>query len=221
MSWSLNGTPVPKAKLQHPATGTWTAVLQTLDDIAPSGAVTLALPGLSLRGVVAKRKDGTEDAGVLGGRCTVRLVGGAGKLGATISGQHFRAAPGRLVAEHLLQAAGELLDPASDASGLQTLLPHWAYFGGSCSAALEELSQALGCDWWITPEGLVHLGDLTWPATSPAGALVLDARQDLRRLDVALEDEALMPRTTYEGHKIVTVDHVLTERTWRARARWS
>lgn len=212
MSWRAGMALVVQGELQHPAEGAWTALLQTLHDAAPSGAITLALPGLTLQGCVV----GGE---VYAGRCWLRLVGGRGKLGAEIPGQHFRLATARVIAEHLLLAAGEQLDPASSAD-LDQILEHWHYFGGRCAEALAELCRVIGCAWWATPAGLIFLGTRTWPTAAPAGALVLDVRADVRRMGVALTDAALEPGTTYQGRQVLAVDHRLTPTTWRAQVRW-
>jgi len=202
------------ARLEFPDAGNWSFTGQVIADAAPSGAVALALPGLTLQGVVL-------EAGLTSQRVIVRACGGAGKLAATIPGQHFQApAQGRLVAQSLLAAAGEVLDPASDAPGLSSILQHWAYFAGPAGVALEQLCARLGCSWWMTPQGQIRLGVLTYPAAAPAGALLMDTRQDLRRMTVALEDEALVPRTTYEGRAVLAVDHTLTPESWRAQVRY-
>lgn len=214
MSWSLGALPVSTGRFEHPAERNWSASLEVVADEPPSGALTLTLPGgLSLQGVVL-------EAGRWAQRVTVRLCGGAGKLADAIPGQHFLQAQGRLVAQSILSAAGEVLDPASDAPGLSSILPHWAYFAGPAGVALEQLCARLGCSWWMTTQGQIHLGVLTYPAAAPAGALLMDTRQDLRRMTVALEDEALVPRTTYEGRAVLAVDHTLTPESWRAQVRY-
>lgn len=222
MSWTFADLPVGVARLEHTAERNWSFIGQVVSDEAPSGAVTLVLPGLTLRGVVL-------EAGLSSQRVTVRACGGVGTvldgqqlapLAAKIPGQHFQTAQGRLVAQSILSAAGEALDSASDAPGLTTILPHWAYFAGPAALALEQLCARLGCTWWMTDEGQVHLGLLAFPAAAPAGAVLQDTRQDLRRLTVALEQEAVQPRTTYEGHGVLAVDHTLTPDTWRAQVRY-
>lgn len=213
MTWALNELPVISARMEHGAEGNWSCTCQVIADAAPTGAAVLTLPGLTLQGVVL-------EAGLTSQRVTVRLCGGAGKLAVRIPGQHFAGAQGRLVAQSILQAAGEALDPASDAPGLDSLLPHWAYFAGPAGVPLAQLCARLGCSWWMTAEGQVHLGMLDFPEASPAGALLQDVRADLKRLAVALEEEALLPRTTYEGRKVLAVDHTLTPDFWRARARY-
>lgn len=210
MSWTLNGTPIVKGTLQHPAAGTWTARLETTHDEAPSGSALLELPGLSLQGAVVS-------SGVFGGRCTVRLVGGAGKLATRIPGQHFQqGATGRLVAESILGAAGEVLDTTS--AGLDGPLSSYAYFAGPASRALGQLARVLGLDWWVTSAGLIRLGTLDYPAATPDG-LVLDVLADRRVLIVAPE-EAPAPNTTYQGVRVLAVDHAITGTRWRAEVRY-
>jgi hypothetical protein len=213
LTWHLNELPIISARMEHPAVENWSCTCQVISDAAPTGAAVLTLPGLTLQGTVL-------DSGLTSQRVTVRLCGGAGKLATRIPGQHFAGAQGRLVAQSILQAAGEVLDPASDAPGLDTVLPHWTYFAGPAGVPLAQLCTRLGCVWWMTAEGMVHLGVLVFPEAAPAAALLQDVRADLKRLSVALEDETIQPRTTYEGRKVLTVDHTLTPDFWRARVRY-
>lgn len=214
MSWTVNNVSVITGALQHPAERNWHAVVQVVDDLK-AGACTLQLPGLSLKGTIVQ-------AGTFGGRTVARLVGGQNKLDETIDGQHFRQTTGRGIADVLLQAAGEQLDPASDATGLLSVLEHWTYFTGPASVALDRLCVALGCSWWMSAEGLVRLGELAYPPADPDGALVQDVHVELRRLDVALEQDAILPRTSYSAPapagtvQITAVDHAITPRSWRA-----
>lgn len=211
MSWTLNGLPVLSGTLQHPATGTWVARVTVGGDLE-TGPASLALPGLSLAGT-------TFAGGAFGGRTVARLVGGAGQLATVIPGQHFQqGATGRLIAESIVTAAGEQLDP--DSTGVDAPLSAWCYFKGSASKALDQLAQVLGCSWWVTPAGLVRLRVLEWPADDPDGAQVLDRRDDLRRLVVALLDSPVLPGTTYQGQQVLAVDHELSATRWRASVRW-
>lgn len=216
MSWILNRSSVIMGTLHHPAERNWSAQVQVIDEVQV-GTCTLQLPGLTLTGTIV-------EAGTFGGRTTAEIVGGAGKLAEIIDGQHFRQATGRAIADVLLQAAGEQLDPASSATGLASVLQHWAYLTGPAGVALDRLCFALGCSWWMTAEGLVHLGELAYDTADPEGALVLDVHADMRRLDVALEQAALLPRTSYSAPapagtvQITAVDHAITPQAWRAHA---
>lgn len=211
MTWSCAGAPVIRGRLSHPASGTWTARVQLLASTAPAGQVTLDLSGVSLAGTVV-------NASTVAQRTLAVLVGGRGKLATEIPGQHFLGATARLVAQSILSAAGELLDPASD--GLDGTLETWTYFAGPAGVAVAELARGLGLGWWITAAGQVRLGTLTYPAASVPDALLLDPREDQRSYLVALEQSPLLPRTTWQGRALVAVDHELSPRRWRAVARW-
>lgn len=216
MSWTLNGADVVEGKLQHTALGNWSASLQVVGTSAPTGRCTLALPGLTLHGYVM-------DGGAVAQRVNLTLAGGAGGLarGLEVPGQHFQQATGRQVAQSLLGALGEELDPASDAPGLDGQRAHRGYLQGPGPQSLDALCAELGCSWWMTPEGRVRLGAPTWAAADPADALLQDQRGDALRLDVALTTAALLPGTTYQGQRVQAVDHSINADGWRARVRYA
>jgi len=214
MSWLLDEEPVLSGMLTYPATGAWTARLVLAADEAPRGQAELQLGSLALVGSVA-------EAGVFGGRCTARLVAGLGHLQDQVAGQHYRGASGRLIVQALLASVGETLDPESDPAPLSIVLGHWHHFGGTLTRALADLAAELRCAWWVTPAGLVRFGTPAYAAAEPEGATVLDERSDRRTLVVALDEEPLVPGTTFQGRRIAAVDHEIGASRWRAMARWS
>lgn len=213
MSWTLADQPVLSGSLTWPATGAWTCRLVLAADEAPSGLVQLQLGTLALTGTVA-------EAGLFGGRCTARVNAGQGHLQDHLEGQHYLGATGLLIAQALCAGVGEQLDSES-ASALEAFLPHWHHFGGTLARALSDLATELGCAWWITPAGLVRFGTPTYAAAEPEGATVLDERSDRRTLVVALDEEPLLPGTTFRGRRLSAVDHELSPRRWQASARWA
>lgn len=208
----IAGAAITSLQLSHPARGSWSATAQIDADTAPSGRVALELPGLTLQGDVV-------DAGIWSETCRVTLCGLLA-LVTEVPGQHYLTPTGGLVAQQLCAAAGAELDPASDPAAVQQLLSAYQVRRGTLGAALDALCAALATDWTVTPEARVRLGLPTWPEAAPEGAVLLEEVAARRELRLALENAALLPGVTYQGRRIVAVDHLVQPAGWRAVARY-
>ena len=173
----------------------------------------LELPGLTLVGWVV-------DGGIWAQACRVKLVGGAaGGVLKQVGGQHYRGASGGEIAQALVNACGEDLDPQSDQAATGQLLEHYQVRAGALGKALDALCAALATDWRISAAGLVRLGVPTWPESSPAGVVLQEEVAARRELRLALE-EPLLPGVTFHGRQIRAVDHEVEPGRWRAVARY-
>lgn len=216
MSWTCDNGIVTSGQFYLAARGNWSARLVLAADAAPSVGeqVALALPGVTLRGTVWQ-------GGTYAEQTRVALVGGMGKLQGPVTGQHYRNASPRMIAQGLCQEAGEVLDPASSATDLDTIWPHWHHFGGPLARALDALCGALQTPWRMTAAGQIFLGEPTWGPAAEEGLVLQDHHQDRKAFLVAPEDTALLPGTVYQGQRLVAVDHEISANGWRACARYA
>lgn len=209
----LAGAPITRLSLQHACRGALSADATIAADVVPSGRVELEMPGLTLVGWVV-------GGGIWAQTCRVKLVGGAaGGVLKQVGGQHYRGATGGEIAQALVNACGEDLDPQSDPAATGQLLEHHQVRAGVLGLALDALCAALATDWQITAAGQVRLGVPTWPESSPAGVVVQEEVAARRELRLALE-EPLLPGVTFHGRQIRAVDHEVEPGRWRAVARY-
>lgn len=218
MTWTLGGLPLHSLRLTHPASGAWVADVSVASEVPVglTGPVPLVLPGLTLQGTVVS-------GGVSFRRQRVRVVGGNGRLGTEIPGQHFRLAEVRTIASWLCSTAGEMLDAAnSDVGLLAWQLDHWQHHAGTAAQGLDLLAQQFDTQWRVSPQGQVILGDLLW---RPDDAVELEAdllEEDLtnRVLTCVTTDVTIQPGTTFRGRRVLSVDHRADGSRWRSLVRW-
>lgn len=188
-------------KLTHPQTGAW--LLQGVIDLETvlSGAVTVTIDSLSLVGTVLK-------AGVYGGVQTVRIIGGAGKLGELVKPRGYENASKKQVAEDIC-AVGEALSATSELAGT---LPFYTQAQQTAGAALDALLWQLGDDynWRMLEDGTVWIGKESWPSVSLDHVVTYeDPARDVLKL--GSDYPTLLPGKTLDGRKIGRVVHRVSD----------
>lgn len=213
---TLNGKPVLAAAAMLPVSGVWTADVEVDAETTAglTGRSTLVLGALTLVGTPLR-------LGSFAGRTTVRLVGGAGGLGRTLEPKAYRNATLHLVVEELLTAAGEVLDPASDAAALSVLVPHWSRRRAVAGVALGLLADAAGVSWRVLPGGTVRLANKTWPVATLADGVLLSEAPELGRATFGVERPSLLPGVTLDGRRVSRVEHVVTADAIRTNVWWA
>lgn len=209
---TLNGAAVLSAHVVLPRVGVWTAELD-VDGDASSGAVTLVLGALTLRGTVVR-------SGSWRGSAQVRVVGGAGRLGAVVPAKAFRLTPLRIPVADTLGAAGEALASSADASLLAAQVPHWVRTAGTASEALTALADAMDASWRVLTDGTVWVGADSYPAANVAAYEVLEESPELARAVLGVDSPDLLPGTTLEVRRVDAVEHVIEPGRVRSIVWW-
>jgi hypothetical protein len=208
---TLNGAAVLEAVVRMESAGAWTAEVSVDAQTAPIGRVTLAAGSAQFAGTALR-------AGVSNGSLLVRVVGGAGGLARELPAKRYAdGTPARVVAADILAEAGEALSPASDAALLGRTLAGWTRVRGRAGEALRVLTQSLGATWRVLADGTVWIGVESWPEADPEHVLVDEAPQ-AGRIEIADESASLVPGVTFQGQRVVRVEHRLSETALRTVA---
>ena len=194
MAYELNGRAVIGGTVYEPSVGVWHAELEvdTLADI--TGAVTLALDGVTCAGVVSR-------GGIDGGRWLGRLTGGAGKLSTPLAPKSYISCPLALPLGDVLTEAGESADPSSR-SLEAAVVPAWVRSRGLASHALSQIADFTGDIWRITRAGAVFFGAQAFPAQAVAYTLIQDDSAN-SSLTIAPDASALVePAAMLDGFAV-------------------
>jgi hypothetical protein len=197
-AFSLNGTPLQRARVTVPRHGVWEGTCATAGvlDLAVGSAVSLVLGDLTMAGYVVA---GGTFAGAT--ESTYTLAGGAAGWTSSIPAWSLSSPTGvRLidVAQRLAADAGEQFD-LSSISSLTILGDHWQRPAGVASAALSQLFPLASGGWRVDPDGVTRVGPRP-PAALPADLLfaVEDSPRDRRWARIGISDDrvsAFLPGT--------------------------
>ncbi len=207
--------PITHGRLTLPRQGLWqVAAIVDTDDLL-SGEVDVSWGGLAWHGTIVR-------AGRENGACAVRVVAGAGGLGAEIEPQGFRDAKLSAVLDHITGAAGEVLASSVDAVLLAQQVEWFALPRVPAARALSAIAETFGLSWRFLPSGRLWIGSESWPAAAPA---VEDVELDGLSLsaEVTMPVPSLLPGTTWSKQRVSRVEHLLTpndihSRVWFERA---
>lgn len=168
MTATINGERATRVLVRVPGKGAWTAEVDLEEAPEIDAAVTVAIPGLELRGTIVPAESGTH---VLERR--VRVVGGAGGWGNLIGSRAYHNDSGiraATVIEDAARDAGETLGavaPSPERMGID-----YVREAGLASRALEEASG--GASWWVAFDGTTHVGQRSSADADPDLYEVLD-----------------------------------------------
>lgn len=214
-SFRLSGAGITSARVTMPLRGPWVAEVETGEPVPLGSSVTLALPWPELAGTVVPGQGGTSFE-----RQSVRVIGGAGKLGVVLKAQHYYQASVRQIALGTLQAAGEQLAPDSDAAVLALRLGHWMRASGTAGTALAALAARFGIEWRVLPSGSVQLAAPAW--TPYIGdAVLIDEDLVQRTMLVRSEGAAVQPGEVVRGRKVVEARHEVRGAVYRSWLSWT
>jgi len=200
-------------ELSMPVRGNWVAHVETGDDVAPEGAVTLEIArdnGAGLDTFTGTVRHGAPWAG----RSEVVVVGGAGGLLAQLEPRHYAPrtdfVPPLLVAQQLVADAGEELSPDVAAALEGRKLGRFTRARLPAVVLLGLLADGLGLGWRVLADGTVWIGEETWPDATSAdlGREMVD-RGDDRIIEIAPDRATLRPGVTAFGQRITRVTYQL------------
>jgi len=193
---TLDGVASSRGRVQIPAWGSWWADVDLVDDVALSGAVTLAAAGVPLVGAVVS-------GGPSHGRSAYRIVGGAGGWGQTLPARGYVDDAGVLVATVLADLARETGESVLGASLTARLGPHYARAAGPAYVTLASLAPRA---WYVDAAGVTQLGAravTTYAGDAPR--VRVDAAGQI--VELAVEEEALdalVPGVVVDGAEPAT-----------------
>lgn len=191
---TLNNVPASACAVLLPRLGAWTADVELDTDRGPTGAVTLAVGALTLRGAIVR-------GAAFEGGWRGRVVGGAGGLRRDVAAVAQRGGTLAVALRDALAAAGEALAPGDD---LSEAAPLWHRLAGPAGAAVADVARAAGCAWRVLPDGGVWVGRETWPTHAP-DVDVIDWRPEVGRLELAGEVLGILPGQTLRARADLTV----------------
>lgn len=152
MTATVNGERATSVCVHVPWLGVWWADVELEEAPDVSGAVTIALSGLELRGTVVAAQAGTDNL-----RRTLRVVGGAGGWASLLPAKSYHndaSIRARTIIEDAAREAGETLGDVAPA--LERIGADYVRQAGPASRALEDV--AGGAPWWVAYDGRTHMG---------------------------------------------------------------
>lgn len=207
---TLNGQRVTHATAQIPSWGCWYADADVDGDVKLSGAVTLVIADLTLKGTVLS---GGPDKG----RSHYRIVGGAAGWGRSIPKRSYSSDAGVRKASVLADAAREVGETLGTVSNTDMLGPHWVREAGPASQTLELVAPGA---WYVGEDGVTRLG--ARPSKALVGA-VTQQSVDLARGTVAIASDSIaqiLPGVVVNGIEALDVRHELDAKKGLRTTLW-
>lgn len=197
-SVTLDGLPVTSCRVNMPAFGVWWAEVEIDRPEALSGAATIALLDLTLRGTIVS-------GGVWQGRARYRIAAGAGGWGRVVGATSYANDLGvkaSSVVGDAAAACGETIGAAPTGS------VGFAYTRaeGPASRVLEDVAEHA---WYVDSDGVTQFGARTG-GTYTGGATRVATDPAQGRIELAPTAVAdLLPGVVVDGLTAVDVEHVL------------
>ena len=201
------------ASLYFPLVGAWRARLDLDADAIAPGPATIAAGGATLTGTVWR-------VGAYRGVAYALVVGGAGKLGATLRARAYRTPSVRHVIVDILRDAGETLSATSDTTTLDTRLDAWSRMPGTAAEALDAITEEIGSSWSVLDDGTIFVGQPSWSAIDVGDGVAIDESGANARSTYGIETLVLRPGGTLDSAQISAVQYVVTSGTTRAEVEF-
>lgn len=217
---SVNGFPVASGEVSFPLRGAWSATVEVvaasaaeLFGVTPDPAITEVGGDVELV-MGSTTLVGYGTAGVdQGERVTVRIVAGAGGLGATVEPAHFVSQSRRVLLSSALEVGGEELSTTS--TGIDETLGQWTRQTGTVGEAVQAVAAEMGSTWRHLPDGTVWIGTNTWAEVRPDNVLVREEPTQ-SRIIVAVEGAVVLPGSTFRGRRVTGVKYGISSGAIRA-----
>lgn len=209
---TLNGARVTRCRVSIPKHGLWWAEVECASSDVLTGAVTLVLDDLTLKGTVIS--GGESDS-----RLRYRIAGGAGKWGKTIPSEAYANDLGVKVST----VVGDAARACGESVGTLPTTSVGPAFVRASAPASQVLDAVAPKGWYVDELGVTQIGaraKVTYTGTAPR------ISTNAARGTVVLAPAAiatLLPGAVVDGVEAVDVEHVLEDgklRTtiWGARA---
>lgn len=204
MTATLNGFAVTAARVRIPSVGVWFAEVELSHTDALTGAVTLVLEDLTLKGTIIS-------GGVVQARARYRLSGGAGGWGRSIAAHGYTNDGGVTLAKVLGDAARD----AGETLGTVATTPIGGAYVRPAGMASQVLHALAPGAWYVDELGVTQVGARPSSTyTDTATRTHVDRAHD--RIELAASAIArLLPGVVVDGMAVVDVEHVLEAGTLR------
>jgi hypothetical protein len=208
----LAGSDIISARVTLRLAGAWEAevVVASSDPSAFQGQVRLEVGADTLTGTVTAAD---ADAGNL---VQVRLVGGAGGLGATVAPQGYNNPTRQVVLQDALAVGGEALSATADQGVLSAQIRSWSRLSGTVAEAVWTLTDHASSTWRVLLDGTVWVGSDTWDEVDASLVTVESEDPANGVVRLALESFAVLPGMALDGRHIGQVRYDLDDRALRA-----
>lgn len=207
---AIGGRRIVDARVVMPRIGVWHADLTVDAAEAVTGKQAISIAdSVRLSGTVIR-------SGVIGGRVSLRMVGGAAGMGTLLRPKFYRGVTARIVLADIAREAGEALSAGIASGLLSRMLPKWVRMAGSASEALLVLATTLGVGWRIESDGALWLGNETWPPFDTEHDVIGGSSSDGVH-EVAMVAPKLVPGVEFRGHRVSAVEHTLGSGKVRSR----
>jgi hypothetical protein len=187
MAFALAGNDLSFALVTLPRWGVWTADVELVSAVALSGPVELVIGDVHLQGHVV-------DGGSYVYSSSYAIAGGAGGWAKKVPARAYRhdgGIPLSQVANDLAAEVGEQLVLEAGVED-RDLGQAWGRMGDG--AAVDELNILAGQAWWISPDGVTHLGPRpVVPVPSSVRFVAEDFRPARRLARITSPDDTLSP----------------------------
>lgn len=212
---TVAGIPVQRGRITFDLIGTWECeawvAAEKVADVA--GSVTLSVGDTDLTGFATAGQDP-------GAQVSVRIVGGAGGLGAAVTAQGYNEdATAETIFTQALQAGSEQLSSADSDAGILAKVQRWSRLSGTVSEAMRALAKHLGCSWRVLDDGKVWVGPEQWAAVTPDH--ILEDEQATRKLmTIAIDELGVRPGDKFRDQQITQATYRFDGRRMRADLSW-
>jgi hypothetical protein len=189
------------ATIEEPEQGTWVADLVHLD-VYPGS---FDMGGITWTGAALPS---VQD----GPRFKTRVVGGKGKLSATVPDKYYYGGgTGDTVIGDIARTVGETYIP-----GAPQRVASWDRAFGTGGQALDQICQTLGVTWWVDTDGQLRAGTRPAGAADLSKAVLLSADPDGALVYNTVSSKELAPGLTIGGKVIRHIRWELTEKNLTA-----
>lgn len=196
---TLNGQRVTHATAQIPRWGCWYADASVDGNVTLSGAVTLVLADLTLKGTILS-------GGADKGRSHFRIVAGGGGWGKPVPKRSYSSDVGVRKAAVLTDAATLAGETLGTLSQTDMLGPHWVREEGPAAQTLELVAPGA---WYVGEDGVTQIGAR---ATRALVGAVTQGKVDLALGTVEIASDSiaqLLPGVVVNGVEALDVRHEL------------
>ena len=210
---TANGFDAIETRLTVPRTGAWHADLIVDNPTALTGQVTLVIdandgsPQTLIGTAIPARTGAFVDT------AHVRVIAGAGGLGASATPKHYNGVSVSVVLGDLLAAAGETLSSTADQTVLSTGLDAFTATAAPIGTLITLLlaAAAPGASWRMLADGTLWVGTDTFPAQTIDASLyqIREDAAETNSMHILVDAPLPLVGTTFDGRQVsATEAHV-------------
>lgn len=206
---TLNGVIVTACRVQIPAYGLWWADVEADTPTAISGAVTLVVDDLVLKGTIVS--GGAREA-----RFRYRIVGGAGGWGRSVTAKSYTNDAGVKLGTVLRDVAAE----CGESLGTVATSTVGTSYVRSVAPAARVLDELATRAWYVDEAGVTQIGRRATTTWAGQATRITDdaARGFLELAPAAASLSTLLPGAVVDGVEAVDVEHEIDGATGKLRS---